>query len=239
MKGNIGYSIGILIVILIIISFSVLLSSFFSSPFKYPYFKHTFNVSGKKLPNMEDYIDTYIIEGKFYHIQQHQEAISEWKELNCKAANNSIFRKRRIKQFQETLDDDNAYIFSFSRNKTRYRQKNYRKFSYETSIIFETKSYNYEFLKDRYDKLEAINFACPLRAYDSKKQRSLMTKDLRRKICKRDNYTCQNCGKYMPDGVGLHIDHIIPISKGGKTIESNLQVLCSKCNLSKSNKILY
>lgn len=52
----------------------------------------------------------------------------------------------------------------------------------------------------------------------------------KKKIAERDNYTCQNCGKYMPDGVGLHIDHIIPVIKGGKTVESNLQVLCSKCN---------
>ena len=53
----------------------------------------------------------------------------------------------------------------------------------------------------------------------------------------RDNYTCQICGKYMPDGVGLHIDHIIPVSKGGKSVESKLQVLCSKCNGSKSNRL--
>jgi len=43
--------------------------------------------------------------------------------------------------------------------------------------------------------------------------------------------------RYMPDEVGLHIDHIIPVSKGGKTVASNLQVLCSKCNGSKSNKL--
>ena len=41
----------------------------------------------------------------------------------------------------------------------------------------------------------------------------------------------------VPDEVGLHIDHIIPVSKGGKTIKSNLRVLCSKCNGKKSNKL--
>ena len=46
----------------------------------------------------------------------------------------------------------------------------------------------------------------------------------------RDNYTCQICGKHMPDEVGLHIDHIISIKNGGKSTPSNLRVLCSKCN---------
>ena len=54
-------------------------------------------------------------------------------------------------------------------------------------------------------------------------------------IAERDNYTCQICGKYMPDGVGLHIDHIVPIKKGGKSVPSNLRVLCSKCNGRKSS----
>ena len=63
-----------------------------------------------------------------------------------------------------------------------------------------------------------------------------MTKELRQQIIDRDKYTCQLCGKYMPDEVGLHIDHIVSISKGGKTVPSNLQVLCSKCNGIKSNK---
>lgn len=81
-----------------------------------------------------------------------------------------------------------------------------------------------------------IGYETTLRNFESKNQRKLMTTKLRKQIMERDNYTCKICGKYMPDEVGLQIDHIIPIAKGGKTISSNLQVLCSKCNGSKGKR---
>ena len=34
----------------------------------------------------------------------------------------------------------------------------------------------------------------------------------------------------------LEVDHIVPVSKGGKTEADNLQTLCWRCNRSKSNK---
>ena len=69
-------------------------------------------------------------------------------------------------------------------------------------------------------------------------QRTLMTKKLREYIKKRDNYTCCHCGNstYKEPNLLLEIDHIIPVSKGGRTEEANLQTLCWKCNRSKSNK---
>ena len=41
------------------------------------------------------------------------------------------------------------------------------------------------------------------------------------------------------DNIELHIDHIIPWSKGGETVLENLQTLCSDCNLGKSNILNY
>lgn len=69
-----------------------------------------------------------------------------------------------------------------------------------------------------------------------RQERKIMNDDIRYNVLKRDNYTCQICGATAKDGVKLHVDHIIPVSKGGKTVMSNLQTLCDRCNLGKGNK---
>lgn len=63
---------------------------------------------------------------------------------------------------------------------------------------------------------------------------------LRYKVLSRDNFKCCACGASpaKDPSVELHVDHIIPWSKGGETTIDNLQTLCSKCNLGKSNLIL-
>jgi ATP adenylyltransferase len=58
---------------------------------------------------------------------------------------------------------------------------------------------------------------------------------LRLRVLKDAKGKCSLCGT-TKDESPLHIDQIIPRSKHGKTEYANLQVLCSKCNLAKSNK---
>jgi len=70
----------------------------------------------------------------------------------------------------------------------------------------------------------------------SKRERRYMTDQLRYDVLKRDNFTCQKCGATAKDGVKLHVDHIIPVYKGGKTTMSNLQTLCERCNIGKGTK---
>ena len=70
-------------------------------------------------------------------------------------------------------------------------------------------------------------------------QRRLMTPKLRQYIIERDDYTCQLCGNSTDNepNLLLEVDHIIPIAKGGKTTESNLQTLCWKCNRHKGARL--
>ena len=68
-------------------------------------------------------------------------------------------------------------------------------------------------------------------------QRRLMTDKLRYEILKRDGFRCQICGATANDGVKLHVDHIYPVSKGGKTVPENLRTLCERCNMGKGDSI--
>ena len=88
-----------------------------------------------------------------------------------------------------------------------------------------------ELIQTLQSKLTASAFA--------KEQRTLMTRKLREKIKNRDNFTCCNCGNstHVEPNLLLEIDHIIPVAKGGCTVEENLQTLCWKCNRAKSDKI--
>lgn len=56
-------------------------------------------------------------------------------------------------------------------------------------------------------------------------------------VLARDKWTCCSCGRSVKEhGITLHVDHIVPRSKGGTNDKSNLQTLCIKCNIGKSNK---
>jgi len=71
---------------------------------------------------------------------------------------------------------------------------------------------------------------------DNRFQKSLR---LRFEILKRDNFTCQYCGRNpKQDKVKLQIDHIIPKSKGGNDNPSNLITACLECNQGKKDIIL-
>ena len=57
----------------------------------------------------------------------------------------------------------------------------------------------------------------------------------RRTIYRRDNNTCQYCGKKKPGGE-LSLDHVIPRCQGGLTTWENIVVACTDCNAKKAGR---
>jgi hypothetical protein len=62
---------------------------------------------------------------------------------------------------------------------------------------------------------------------------------MRWRVLTRDSFRCVSCGRSpaIEYGVILHVDHIIPWIKGGRTEDNNLQTLCDRCNLGKSDTV--
>jgi 5-methylcytosine-specific restriction endonuclease McrA len=64
-----------------------------------------------------------------------------------------------------------------------------------------------------------------------------VSKKTRFEVFKRDDFTCQYCGKTPPEVI-LEVDHINPKSKGGTGDINNLITACFDCNRGKGKILL-
>ncbi|MBI5773137.1 MAG: HNH endonuclease, partial [Verrucomicrobia bacterium] len=56
------------------------------------------------------------------------------------------------------------------------------------------------------------------------------------RILEKARHECVLCRTDLRN-TEVHFDHVIPVSKGGLTLEKNLQALCAACNLKKGNRV--
>lgn len=160
----------------------------------------------------------------------------------------------------DNYNNDITKIMSIvSKNETKYSNKKFKKIEDRifNSLIYKKEDFfvnlklevNYKSTggkvdESRYGKYSFMDLCEIYNEWNNgnkyeetkKQERKIMNDGIRYNVLKRDNYTCQICGKNSKDGVKLHVDHIIPVAKGGKTVMSNLQTLCDRCNIGKSDK---
>lgn len=65
-------------------------------------------------------------------------------------------------------------------------------------------------------------------------RRAHRRKITRRAVLARDAWTCQYCGSRKS---GLTVDHVIPRSRGGKSVWENIVAACASCNRRKGNRL--
>lgn len=172
------------------------------------------------------------IENAMYNISLLEKYTKEAEEIVEQESNNeSNYSLRKFKRIENRVLNDIIYkkekFLVSLKLKVYYRstggnvnESRYGKFSFDQLINI-------------YEQWENGN-----KFEETKRQeRKIMNDDIRYNVLKRDNFTCKLCGASAKDGAKLHVDHIIPVSKGGKTVMSNLQTLCDRCNIGKSNKV--
>lgn len=213
---------------------------------EFPTLIYQLDISGRRNVDYDTIVDEFLIENYDTIEQEINNSIDVWSTHYESVINNSImfknFAKKNYNNFKNDVTCGVSSVLQLRvyRLRTAYKQVNYQKIPYQKKVVDAYCLTLNDVLNDVLNAkrdMERTNFELTRKQFDSKNQRSLMTKELRHEIEVRDNYTCQICGKYMPDRVGLHIDHITPVSKGGKSVPRNLRVLCDKCNLSKGDKI--
>jgi len=69
-----------------------------------------------------------------------------------------------------------------------------------------------------------------------RRSRASLAAGLRFDVLTRDGFRCRYCGVSVADGAVLHVDHVIPRSKGGTDRMDNLVTACFACNVGKSDK---
>lgn len=89
----------------------------------------------------------------------------------------------------------------------------------------------YELEKVPKDLAEYIDFE--FKEKKVKPMRQKLTPKKRKLILEKEGYKCRFCSSTKD----LEIDHIVPVIAGGKSVEENLQVLCSKCNGKKNAEL--
>jgi len=69
---------------------------------------------------------------------------------------------------------------------------------------------------------------------EARYERSRIPENVRVEVWRRDGGKCARCGSRER----LEYDHIVPVSKGGSNTARNIELLCEKCNRSKSNNVV-
>ncbi len=59
---------------------------------------------------------------------------------------------------------------------------------------------------------------------------------IRPEVLGRDGYKCQSCGANLMGKKQAHVDHIVPLARGGTNDIDNLQTLCASCHSTKTVK---
>ena len=190
-----------------------------------------------KAENNKDFFEDLILKVEF-NLNLYKKYETKFKALNThfdtkNTKNYFINLKRLIKveakmvdkiKLKPMLDTEIEIIVRYTspRGRNSYKSK-------ATYPFYEIKSFYVQML-DSVAKRST-------RSYQMKVERFKMTASMRYKVLVRDKATCQICGANKKDGVVLHVDHILPVAKGGKSTLENLRTLCDRCNLGKKDRI--
>ena len=214
------------------------------SRYKLKYAKESNEIFYNFLKRYSEYVQTIQAISKMYpsiHLFKEEEIIKPFKDVikNYKEQNFYDLKFTRTIKCPLNYNDINALIISFVVFFPIY---------YSMIEIAQNKKCSFRKIISMLDYEKLNNYYLDIEKYniqESENNKSInmninevkyIKAGMRWQIFERDDFRCVACGKSAHDGAILHIDHIIPKSKGGRNAIDNYQTLCHLCNIGKSNK---
>lgn len=156
--------------------------------------------------------------------------------------NKEAIRKRHLARYSQHKDEINAKNLEYYKKhreeinaaiRTRYAtDTEYRNRAREKANIRHRERYQ----NDPEYRIRSI--ACSVKYTNLKRGASTAEIVDRQAIIERDKATCYICGIGSLTDSEIHLDHVIPLSKGGPHIPDNIRVTCISCNCKKSDRSL-
>lgn len=155
----------------------------------------------------------------------------------CKECHKMNMAEYRLNHPEVMLEYRKNNKESLSRKSNEYNKANRE---HVTKVYREYRRRNKEYFRE-YDKRRYHNNPEPRKALSAvgrsrrKNAEGIFTYTDIAKLFFKQQGKCVYCGEELVKG--QHIDHIMPLSKGGTNWPDNLQLLCPTCNLRKNAKL--
>ena len=172
----------------------------------------------------------------------------------CKAEKDKEYRivnKAKLKDKQAAKYKDNKEAILEKRRK-RYqeatpemvekRKEVKRKYTQNApeEVKQRKKEYDKKYFASEAGKITTMKSVHKRRAQKVSSEDGTVTSQALDKLKEEQDYKCKYCGSALDFSAKgqVHLDHIIPLSKGGAHSITNVVWSCASCNLKKSNKLI-
>jgi len=163
--------------------------------------------------------------------------VSSWNCAQCLAddgARRKAENKENEKRYQKEYRNKNREVLK-EYFRQYYLDRRAEKIAFQKQHYQKTREYQLRQHKKYYRENKHVYSA-------ARNRRRALTKNCAehhtaqdvKNILSRQRHKCANCKASLRKA--YHVDHIMPLSKGGGNGRDNIQCLCPKCNLSKSAK---
>ena len=124
----------------------------------YPFLKISFDVSGKRLPKIEEYIEGWLLNGGLKVIEQNEEKVKLWEQDAEKFLETCSNPDNRRQQYNNIAYNNKikTYNFQFTRKHTVYYQRNNTKYFTIQDVVCDQRWLGYDRLKEIYNNATNI-----------------------------------------------------------------------------------